>query len=214
MAGTKRRIEKFYVVWEGHQPGIYTSWPETLRQVEGYGRAKYKSFESREQAEAAFRGYYWDHAGKPAAPARTVAELESLGVNLDAVAVDAACAGTPGPMEYRGVLIRTGEQLFQAGPFEEGTNNAGEFLAIVHALALLKQRDQPDTPIYSDSQIARAWIRKRTCRTNLQPTPRNKRIFELLTRAVMWLKENPVTNPILVWKTEEWGEIPADYGRK
>lgn len=43
-------------------------------------------------------------------------------------------------MEYRGVDTKTRKQIFIQGPFEEGTNNIGEFLAIVHGLALLKKR--------------------------------------------------------------------------
>ena len=54
-------------------------------------------------------------------------------------AVDAGCSGNPGPMEYRGVDMRTGKQIFHFGPIQ-GTNNIGEFLAIVHALALMEQR--------------------------------------------------------------------------
>ena len=49
---------------------------------------------------------------------------------VDSLAVDAACAGNPGPMEYRGVLVRTGQEIFHVGPMEGGTNNIGEFLAI------------------------------------------------------------------------------------
>lgn len=42
-------------------------------------------------------------------------------------------------MEYRGVYVRTGQELFRIGPYPDGTNNVGEFLALVHALALLKK---------------------------------------------------------------------------
>jgi ribonuclease HI len=209
-----RKRPKFYVVWGGRKPGIYTTWADAQEQVVGYQGAKYKSFPSREEAETAFQGAYRDYIGKEKIAPRSPAQLEALGVNLDAVAVDAACSGAPGPMEYRAVWVRTGEELFHGGPYEEGTNNVGEFLAIVHALALLKKQGKPDVPIYSDSMNAASWVRFRTCRTKLTPTPRNTRIFELLTRAVMWLKENPVTNPILKWDTEHWGEIPADFGRK
>lgn len=198
---------KFYVVWEGRQPGIYDNWPEAQQQVAGFGRARYKSFRSRVEAEAAFKN------GE--APGRkTPDDLIAMGVIPESVAADAACAGAPGPMEYRGVYVATGEQLFHVGPLEDGTNNVGEFLAIVHALALLKKQGKPDIPIYSDSYNARLWIGQKTCHTNLLPTARNKPIFDLLARAIVWLEANEVTNPILTWQTQNWGEIPADFGRK
>lgn len=206
---------KFYVVWKGFQPGIYTTWPDASRQVEGYAGARYKSFGSLAEAEAAYAGSAFDFIGKPASPStRPPVELESMGVNLDGFAVDAACAGVPGPMEYRGVSLKTGQELFRMGPYEEGTNNVGEFLAIVHALALLKKQNRPGIPVYSDSLNAIGWVARKTCRTKLIPTERNKPIFDLLTRAVKWLKENHPQNPVLKWETERWGENPADFGRK
>ena len=117
-------------------------------------------------------------------------------------------------MEYQGVDVATGQQLFHVGPLDDGTNNIGEFLAIVHALALLKEQGRLDVPIYSDSVNAQLWVRARACRTNLEPSPRNAPIFELIRRAVEWLKNHDISNPILKWETDRWGEIPADFGRK
>jgi ribonuclease HI len=210
-----RNKPKFYVVWEGRKPGLYTSWAEASEQVTGVAGAKYKSFASRAEAETAYRGNYWAVAGKDTRTVRkSLAELEALGVDLDGVAVDAACSGVPGPMEYRGIEIRSGRELFHAGPLEDGTNNVGEFLAIVHALALLQRESKPDGTIYSDSYNARKWVHDRKCGTNLLRTGRNDRIFELIERALTWLRDNEVTNPVLAWDTAKWGEIPADFGRK
>lgn len=117
-------------------------------------------------------------------------------------------------MEYQGVWVRTGERIFHAGPFEDGTNNIGEYLALVHGLALLKAQGRPDTPIYTDSRTARSWVRNRQPKTSLQRTARNARLFEMMDRATVWLQSNIPTNPILTWDTPKWGEIPADFGRK
>lgn len=207
--------KKFYVVWEGKRPGIYETWDEAKRQVENYPAAKYKSFAERAEAEKAFRGSYWAVAGTNTKTARkSLSELEKMGVRLDAWSTDAACAGNPGDMEYRCVELATGREIFQIGPLAEGTNNIGEFLGLVHALALLKKNGQPSRPIYTDSKNAISWIRQRTCKTKLERTPRNAPIFELIGRAENWLATNAVTNPILKWETEIWGEIPADFGRK
>lgn len=134
-------------------------------------------------------------------------------VKADALAVDAACSGNPGPMEYRGVYLATGQEIFHYGPVH-GTNNIGEFLAIVHALALLKQQGRTMT-IYSDSRNALLWIKARKCRTKLARTARTEQLFQLIERAETWLRTHDFADiPLLKWETSQWGEVPADFGRK
>ena len=133
-------------------------------------------------------------------------------VEADAIAVDAACSGNPGPMEYRGVDLRTGQQIFHYGPVQ-GTNNIGEFLAIVHGLALLQQQGSNKT-IYSDSISGMAWVRNRKAKTTLPMTPENAKLWDVIHRAERWLKTHPYSNRIVKWDTDKWGEIPADFGRK
>jgi ribonuclease HI len=132
----------------------------------------------------------------------------------DSIAVDGACSGNPGIMEYRGVDVMTGAELFHQGPFPDATNNIGEFLALVHALAFFHNTQNSHTAIYSDSRTALAWVRDRKCKTKLARTPNNERLFAIIARADAWLATHTWTNRILKWKTEEWGEIPADFGRK
>lgn len=206
--------QKFYVVWEGHTPGIYTSWEAAKRQVDGFAQAKYKSFESRAEAEKALKGNYWAFIKKADATTRPAGKIPRSAIIKDSVAVDAACSGNPGDMEYRCVYIPDGRELFHMGPMKDGTNNIGEFLAIVHALAMLRQQGKPSMPIYSDSKIAQGWVKKGKCNTKLDRTGRNDDIFELIERAERWLATHAITNPVLKWETEDWGEIPADFGRK
>jgi Predicted double-stranded RNA/RNA-DNA hybrid binding protein len=116
-------------------------------------------------------------------------------------------------MEYRGVYIPTGQEIFHIGPLRKGTNNIGEFLALVHGLAFLKQKGS-DIPIYSDSRNAISWVKKKKCKTQLEREKCNEPIFDLIERAEKWLKTNTYTTEILKWETKEWGEIPADFGRK
>ena len=78
-------------------------------------------------------------------------------VTANAWAVDAACSGNPGPMEYQAIDLATGAQVFHFGPVH-GTNNIGEFLAIVHALALLDKQGVTGKTIYSDSHNAILWV--------------------------------------------------------
>ena len=131
----------------------------------------------------------------------------------NSLSVDAACSGNPGLLEYRGVYVQTGEQVFHQGPFEKGTNNIGEFLALVHGLALLKQK-KFKIPIYSDSANAIKWVKEKKCKTKLERLPENESLFYMIERAEKWLRDNTYTTQIIKWKTDEWGEIPADFGRK
>lgn len=132
---------------------------------------------------------------------------------LDSLAVDAACSGNPGPMEYQGVYVRTRQVIFKVGPMEGGTNNIGEFLAIVHGLAL-QEKQGTSLPIYSDSVNAQLWVRQGICKTKLEENETNAPIFDMIRRAEQWLRTHTYRVPIYKWETKLWGEIPADFGRK
>jgi ribonuclease HI len=203
---------KWYVVWNGVKPGIYDTWIDCKRQTDGFDKALYKSFESREEAVEAYKSDPWKYLGKNN-PVRQAPRNFSSRVIRNSLSVDAACSGNPGRMEYRGVYTDDGEEIFHTGPFECGTNNIGEFLALVHGLALLKQQNSL-LPVYSDSANAISWVQNKKCKTKLEPCEANKVLFDLIERAEKWLKNNTYTTPILKWETKEWGEIPADFGRK
>ncbi|MFZ4549804.1 MAG: viroplasmin family protein [Bacteroidales bacterium] len=205
---------KYYVVWEGHQKGIFDSWDKCKKQVDGYTSAKYKSFESLEEAKKAFGGNPWTYFNK--STATTVSpQLKMLHGEApkQGLCVDAACSGNPGIIEYRGVDLATGKQLFHRGPYPEGTNNIAEFLAIVSGLVYLKSINN-SLPIYSDSANAIAWVKNKKTASLLKPNAINKELFELMDRAVAWLHNNTYTTKVLKWETKAWGEIPADFGRK
>lgn len=207
---------KFYVVWQGLSPGIYDSWEECEQQVKSFAGARFKAFNTIEEATNAFRGSYEDQATLLLEFARR-AKMKTVvppGIPPGAIAVDGACAGNPGPMEYRGVDVHSGSEIFHVGPLDGGTNNIAEYLALIHALALLDQRGDHSTPIYSDSRTAQSWIRNRRSKTKLEPTASNSKIFELLQRADRWIATHTPQNPIVKWNTDEWGEIPADFNRK
>lgn len=131
-----------------------------------------------------------------------------------ALAVDAACSGNPGEMEYQGVQVNNGKVIFRMGPFPDATNNIGEFLAIVHALSFLNKNGFIHTPVYSDSMTGMTWVRKKKANTKIAPTARNRELLDMIARAENWLRTHSYQNPVLKWETEKWGEIPADFGRK
>lgn len=226
--------KKYYVVWKGFSPGVYDSWEEAEMQVSGYPEASYRAFKSMEAAVQAYREGF-DKQGLLHEVAKEMSRLSEQGTVIaskaqpiaaqgispaspkpyitDSIAVDAACSGNPGPMEYRGVLVSTGQELFRVGPMQGGTNNIGEFLAIVHGLAIQHQQGTR-LPIYSDSVNAQLWIRQGICKTKVEETELNRPIFDLIRRAESWLRTHRIEVPIIKWDTKNWGEIPADFGRK
>ena len=206
---------KYYVVWQGRHAGIYDSWEACKAEVEGFEKARYKGFATRELAEAAFSDDPAKYMSKDLNAPKIIKCSDPLigEPNPDSICVDAACEGNPGILEYRGVDTKSGAELFHLGPFPLGTINLGEFLAIVHALAYLKQRNL-DWPVYSDSMTAISWVRKKAIKTNLSVSDKNEKLFSLINRAIKWLNENSYRNPVIKWHTQYWGEIPADFGRK
>ena len=235
--------QKYYVVWNGPSPGVYSSWEACQEAVNGVSGAKYKSFKSQEEAEDAFEmgeeayeeakasdtsdasnsskpsisrdsgeSSNSGESSKPIRPAYNPAKLPAEAIR-EAIAVDAACSGNPGAMEYRGVYLADGKEIFHYGPVH-GTNNIGEFLAIVHGLALLKQKGLDTMPIYSDSVNAQLWVRKHQCKTTLVRNDETEKLYQMIERAEAWLRNNTYKNPIIKWQTDKWGEIPADFGRK
>jgi ribonuclease HI len=213
MASSKK---KFYVVWKGKTPGVYATWAECQSVISGYSDAKYKSFPTLESAEKAFRegsDEYWGrHKFISALSDEQLARIGQPVAN--SMCVDAAWNAETKTMEYRGVWHHDGSIAFKQGPFENATNNIGEFLAIVHALALMAKHSV-DWPIYSDSRTAISWVRKKRVNSkSMQMGETSDQINKLVERALRWLDNNKYNNEILKWNTEAWGEIPADYGRK
>jgi ribonuclease HI len=202
--------QKFYVVWKGRRTGVFSTWEACSAQVSGYAGAEYKSFDSLAAAESAFQGAYAAFMGKPASAGQWKMSLTKP--EIPSISVDAACAGAPGPVEWRGVETETGKQLFKFGPYPDGTNNVGEFLAIVQGLAWLTEK-QLDWPLYSDSENAILWVKAKKCRTKLERTGKNARLFDSIAEAEETLKDLKSFR-VLKWDTEMWGENPADFGRK
>lgn len=205
------KASKYYVVWVGVRPGIYHTWGDCQMQIKGFPQARYKSYPTLAEAERAFSE---EPKTIPSRSVQKKTETAPKGVIWNSISVDAACSGNPGVMEYRAVQTKSKQEIFRQGPFIEGTNNIGEFLALVHALALLKKKGHTQLPIYTDSRTAMAWIRNKKIKTSLKKNSRNENLFDLIDRAIDWLETNNYENPILKWETEKWGEIPADFGRK
>jgi len=222
--------QKYYVVWVGKKPGIYTSWSDCQQQVNGFEGAKFKAYESKAEAEKAYaqgwQSHWGNNKGKAASSAsgyaaskskKTVSSASAASVQEEidyhTISVDVGTSGNPGPIEYKGVDTKTGEVLFSVGPIPNGTNNLGEYLAIVHALAFIAKTGDTRN-IYSDSMTAMKWVKQKSPNTNLARNASTQEMWDLVDRATDWLKSNTYSTKIMKWQTERWGEIKADYGRK
>ena len=206
--------QKYYTVWKGHKTGVFETWSECQLQIKNFQGAQYKSFATKATAVKAFEGLYEDYIEKNKAKKVIPKRGDQIeGPNLNSISVDAASSGNPGVMEYRGVDTQTKALLFHKGPFQKATNNIGEFLALVHGLALLKNQES-QVMLYTDSVTAMSWVRKKKCNTKLKRTKENQAVFVLIDRAEQWLQNNTFTTKVVKWETKSWGEIPADFGRK
>ena len=199
--------QKFYVVWKGNNPGVYQSWEKCQNEIKNVNGALFKSFSGLEEAKKAYDQGYEEY--KQSLDYKNVLD----GPELNSISVDAASSGNPGLMEYQGVDTNTKEILFKMGPFNNATNNIGEFLALVHGIAILEKKSDKKI-IYSDSITAMSWVRKKHCQTKLKRNEENEEVFVLVERAITWLKKNNYSIVIKKWNTKNWGEIPADFGRK
>lgn len=218
-------MNRFYAVWQGREPGVYDNIEDAMTQVEGFPGAAFKGFATAAEAAAAFRKGLARDEGRELSDLLLKAQRENIPASGKADwlsnpeidpkgwAVDAACSGNPGKMEYRGVELMTGRELFKVGPFESSTNNIGEFLAIVHALSLMHSKGEKHT-VYSDSVTGMAWVRDRKIKTQLTRNPKTEKSFQLMERALSWLNSHTYDVKIRKWDTQRWGEIPADFGRK
>lgn len=205
-------------------PGVYDNIDDAMEQVDNFPGALFKSYGTPQEAAEAFRKSQVREDKNDLANLLAGAndKLPKAGqpdyfsfpeIDLKGWAVDASCLGNPGTMEYRGVELMTGRELFRVGPFDKSTNNIGEFLAIVHALALMYNSGENHT-IYSDSVTGMSWVRNRKVKTQLTREPANEKCFQMMERALSWLHTHQYSAKILKWQTERWGEIPADFGRK
>jgi len=114
----------YYVVWNGHKPGIYSSWTKCQQQIKGFPNAIFRGYKLESEAQSAYAnilissGWAKPHKG---------------------ICVDAAYSSKSNIMEYRGVSIAQRKQLFRKSPVLGATISLGEFLALVHALAFCKR---------------------------------------------------------------------------
>jgi len=205
--------QKWYVVLKGRKPGVYTSWDKAKEQIFEFTGAVYKSFEDQKVAEEAWAKKRFPNSESSYSVPKSLTKGKKLAPPQgDYIVVDASSIGVPGPTEYQGFLMPEKRLLFSKH-IGLATNNLGEFLGIVHALAYLYQNEST-LPVYSDSITALSWVAKKKVKSELERNAQTEAAWSLVDRALIWLNTHQFTNRIWKWETQHWGENPADYGRK
>ena len=226
-----------YVVWVGRKPGIYLSWAETERQTKGFSGAKFKGFPLLIQAQQALQegpdgnapsasfsapvSMKMDSGASSASDSVQASKKPSYGrPRAPYLAVDAAYSHKTKLVEWRGVLVTaTGQkEVFRSKPYDGGSANVGEYLAIIEGIEWIGNNMQIGSylPIYSDSLNAQSWVRRKAHASTVSACDAIKQMLakadSLLQAGLYGLVKK--SNPIFDWKTSQWGEIPADFGRK
>lgn len=135
--------KKFYVIWVGREPGIYTDWPTAQKQVMKFAGAKYKSFTSKAEADAAFSDGSVSSVAKTttksSGPKQSGNNLSAPPIKTDVVIYcDGGCDPNPGKAGS-GVAVYQDDALIQLwyGVFNpNGTNNTAELSALFYSLQL------------------------------------------------------------------------------
>jgi len=141
--------KKFYVVWQGRKPGIYTDWPTCLQQVDKFTGARYKSFPSLADAQSAFEGGS-SSAGTSsksknksnASSVKTYTAKEVLAFDAyTKIFTDGGCEPNPGEAGSGLALYCENEltQLWYGLYNPMGTNNTAELNALHQALLIAKR---------------------------------------------------------------------------
>ncbi len=204
-------MTQFYGVWVGRMPGIYDNWNDCKAQVDKFPKAKYSKLKASnlKDAKIEFELGFENKAQVSSNNNEVNKPIEGF------LTVDGASNGLV--CEFQAVWYPTKEVAFASKQFDGGTNNIAEFLGLVSACKYLKDRNLP-IQIYTDSVTALAWFRNKKANTTANTTGKaTEELSDLLVKAEKFLvthDEFLKGSKILKWETKDWGEIPADYGRK
>jgi len=145
--------KKFYVVWVGRVTGVFTSWPYTKKQVDQFPAAKYKSFKTQMEADAAYAAG-WKTPAKSKSVATSMQTSSNVTVtnqseldtaptkNFDVIIYcDGGCDPNPGQAASGVSVYREGKlvELWYGLYNPQGTNNSAELNALYQALHIAKE---------------------------------------------------------------------------
>lgn len=185
----------YYGVKRGRIPGIYNSWKECELQVKGFSDAKFKKFNTIEEAEEYLNQVEDIQNEQP---------TEGLAVDASLIKDNVG--------EYQIFDIKTQKIIYNSGIYQNTTVNIMEFLAIACAILIIDSNENfKDYSIYSDSATALTWIRNKEIKTNNSPDPNT---LNELRAAIEYIKVRPGNIPVKKWNTKVLKDIPADFKRK
>lgn len=204
-------MKNYYVVLEGKNPGVYETWDQCKEQVDGFSGAKFKKIKANTSQEAmSIMLSEYQVSEKPNEIVKSNGKIQPGFLSVDGASDGSSC-------EFQAVWVDTKKLAFASKKFVGGTNNIAEFLGLVLACKHLKDKNLPIN-IYTDSVTAMAWFRNKKANTTASANGKMTAELEnLIQKSEKFLIENEEllkTAKILKWETKEWGEIPADYGRK
>lgn len=127
---------------------------------------------------------------------------------VEGIATDASHSAKNGITRYRGIDLKTGEEIFHENLGNQ-TVNVGEFLGVVAAAKYIIEQNHTPRIIYTDSTTAISWfIQKRTASKRKSPALFKAEIF------LQVMSGDINTIEVVHWKNDSWGETPADFGLK
>lgn len=163
--------KKFYVVWAGRETGIFTDWNTCKKQVEKFAGARYKSFPTAAEAEAAFNGTSTSTNAKngtkstsqkkPSAAqgikTYTADDIAKMSIDTH-IFTDGGCEPNPGKAGSGVAIYRnnTIDELWYGLYNPQGTNNTAELHALHQALVMAKDEIEKEksVAIFCDSKYS------------------------------------------------------------
>lgn len=155
--------QKYYVVWKGRETGVFNDWSTCKKHIDHFPGARYKSFKTLSDAQAAFKGSASLSSGSPATKKKagiktyTAAEIKAIDVETK-IFTDGGCEPNPGEAGS-GIAVYRDEQVSELwyGLYNpKGTNNTAELNALFQAMIMAKSElsEGRSVAIFCDSKYS------------------------------------------------------------
>ena len=186
----------YYVVWQGHRPGVYDTWTECKAQITGFDRPQYKKFSTRYQA---FHAYQKGSSYRENLRASDLPVFEKK-----SILINASTDTQRNLTSYYGLYLNSNRRMF-SNTISSADKRIGLFLAAVKALSIL-HKHRTLLPVYTESlEIISAVKDKRFVALN--PQAESAKVNLYVRVALAWLEKHPPP-PLLHWNAAYWGELP------
>ncbi len=171
-------MAKFYAVKNGYNTGIYNTWEECRKQVNGYGGAQYKSFSRIEDAEE-YLGVNRQISlfDSPADEPNTAVAYVDGSYNQDTKAF--AC----GVVIFHNGTERTFSECFHNDDEAQMRNVAGEIRGAMKAMRYCDENNIKEIDIYYDYEGIEKWCTG-AWKTNKDGTAAYKRFYDDVSKRV------------------------------